>query len=158
MKSPSILRSLALVGWGPMGRVLCLVALAVAVVALAHGLGLRWDPFGLAERRLRAAEARAAASASDAFARRLEAEGLAGQARRLDQSHQQTVAVERVTAETTAQARSAHDASTPLDPARADRLLRHDRELCRLAPAVCPSAAPGSAAGGDPAVRAGPPA
>jgi hypothetical protein len=158
MKGRSILKRLRPIGWAPAAWGLCLVALAVAVVALGHGLGLRWDPFGIAGRRLRSAEAHAAASATDAHARRLETEGLADQARRLDQSHQQAVAVVRATAEATAQARSAHNASTPLDPARADRLLHHDRELCRLAPAVCASAAPGAAAGGGSTVRAGPPA
>lgn len=156
MKGPSILKRLNLIAWGPAAWGLCLVAVAVAVVALGHGLGLRWDPLDIAGRRLRITETHAAASASDALARRLETEGLADQARRLDQSHQQAVAVTRATAEATTQARSARNASTPLDSARADRLLRHDRELCRLAPAVCAPASPGTAAGGDSTVRAGP--
>ena len=151
MRRLSFLRVLTPVGWG----LLC-VALALAVVWLGHGLGLRWDPFGLAGRRLRTAEAHAAAAASGALARGLEAEGMAEQARRLEHHHQQAVAVERATAVATAQARSAHDASIPLDPARADRLVRHDGELCRLAPAVCRSAPADPAAGGGDALRAGP--
>jgi hypothetical protein len=131
------------------GAVLALTA----VVVFAHGLGLRWDPFGLSGRRLRTAEARADAAVSEARARQLESEGRAGQARRLDDLHQQALAIERATAEATAQARSAHDASTPLDPARADRLLSHDRELCRLSPAVCGAAPPDPAGGGDEDLR-----
>ena len=145
VRGPTLIRRVVLVG-----------ALIVAATVLGHGLGLRWDPFDLSGRRLRAAEARAAIAVADAGARRLESERMADQARRLDHLHQQAVSVARVTAEAAAQARSAPDASTPLDPARAGRLLRHDRELCRLAPAVCGSAAADPAAGGDQAVRSGP--
>ena len=148
MKGLSILRVPTPLGWG-----LTVAALIVVAAVLGHGLGLRWDPFGLGQRRLERAEARVATADSDALARGLETEGMAGQARRLDQLHQQAVAAERATALATAQARSAHDASTPLDQARADRLVRHDRELCRLAPDICAAAAPDAAAGGDPALR-----
>ncbi|MBX9460309.1 MAG: hypothetical protein KL785_03585 [Brevundimonas sp.] len=140
----------------PSGWIVPAVALAVLVIAVGHGLGVRWDPFDLSGRRARAAEARAAVAAADAGARRFESEGMAGQARRLEHLHQQAVTVARETAAAAAQARSASDASIPLDPARADRLLRHDRELCRLAPAACGPAEADPAAGGDPAVRAGP--
>ena len=148
MKGLSILRVPTPLGWG-----LTVAALIVVAAVLGHGLGLRWDPFGLGQRRLERAEARVATADSDALARGLETEGMAGQARRLDQLHQQAVAAERATALATAQARSAHDASVPLDPARADRLVRHDRELCGLVPALCGAAPPDPAAGGDPAVR-----
>jgi hypothetical protein len=151
VRALSFLRGLTPAGWG-----LLVAAVILAVVALGHGLGLRWDPFGLSERRLRAAETRAAAAASDAFARSLEAGGMAEQARRLEHHHQQAAAVGRATALAAAQARSAHDASIPLDPARADRLVRHDRELCRLVPAVCGSAAAEPAADGGDVLRAGP--
>ena len=151
MRALSILRVLTPAGWG-----LLTLALVLAVVALGHGLGLRWDPFGLAGRRLRTAEAQAAAAVSDALARGLESEGRTEQAGRLEHHHQQALAVERATAVAAAQARSAHDASIPLDPARADRLVRHDGELCRLAPAVCRSAPAEPAAGGGDALRAGP--
>lgn len=152
MRAWSLLRVLTPAGWS-----LLVVALVVAVVVLGHGLGLRWDPFGLAGRRLRAAEAYAAAAVSDAVARGLESEGMAEQARRLEHHHQQALAVERATAVASAQARSAHDASIPLDTTRADRLVRHDRELCRLAPVVCGPATAGPAAGGDEALRPRPP-
>ncbi|HYC67591.1 hypothetical protein [Brevundimonas sp.] len=128
----------------------------IAVVLLAQGVGLRWDPFDLAGRRLRTAEALADAAVSDAQARRLESDGRADQARRLEHLHQQAMAVERVTAVAATEARSAHDASTPLDPARAGRLLRHDSELCRLSPAVCGGAPSDPAGSGGAAVPAGP--
>ncbi|MDI6623463.1 MAG: hypothetical protein QME55_01925 [Brevundimonas sp.] len=142
----------------PVGWAILAVTLVVAIAAVGHGLGLRWDPFDMTGRRLRTAEARASIAAADAGARRLEAEGMADQARRLDHLHQQSVAVERMTALAAAQARSAHDASHPLDPARADRLHRHDRELCRLTPALCGPAPADPAAGGGQTLRAGPPA
>jgi len=113
------------------------VGLAVLVVlAFGHGLGLRWDPFGLTERRLEAAVTHAAAAESDAAARSLEVEGAARLALRVDAHQQQAVSVARATDHAAAHARSAHDASTPLDPARAARLREHDRRLCGLAPAV----------------------
>lgn len=151
MTPPVLPRWARTAGWA-VGAALALIA----AVALAHGIGLRWDPFDLAGRRLRAAEARADAAVSDAGARRLESEGRADQARRLDHLHQQALAVEQATAAAAAQARSAHDASTPLDSARAGRLLRHDGELCRLSPAVCDAAASEPAGSGDAAVPAGP--
>ncbi len=147
----ALLRAPTLAGWIGLA-----VAAAVLAIALGHGLGLRWDPFDLSGRRLRATEDRAAAAVADAGARRLEVEGMADQARRLEHSHHQSLAVARVTADATTQARSAPDESTPMDPARADRLLRHDRELCRLAPAVCGAAAVDYPAGGDEGVRTGP--
>jgi len=140
----------------PVGWTVLAVVVAIVAIAIGRGVGLRWDPFDLAGRRLRTAEARLGTAVADAAARRLEVEGTADQARRLDHSHQQAAAVARVTADAAARARSAPDETTPLDPARADRLLRHDRELCRLAPAVCDAPAADPATGGDQAVRAGP--
>ena len=52
MKTPALLRTLTPWGWA-------LVAAGVLAAALIglHGLGFRWDPLRLAERRLAAAEA-----------------------------------------------------------------------------------------------------
>lgn len=143
----AFMRRLPLAGWFAVAAAGCAVLWIVG-----HGLGLRWDPFGQTERRLRAAEARAGQARSDAVARRLEAEGEADQARRLQQHHHQTLAVARVTERAVAQARSAHDADLPLDPARAARLGDHDRRLCELQPALCAAAAPDPADGGDDAL------
>jgi hypothetical protein len=132
-----------------------LAAVLAAVVIGLHRLGFRWDPLGLADRRLAAAEAAESAAVADAAARRLEIVGAADQVRRLEERHQQSVAVARETARATTQARSAHDAETPLDPDRVARLARHDRELCRLAPAVCGTAPAYAAGGGDQTLRTG---
>jgi len=150
VRAPLILRTLTPWGWA----VVLAASVATAMFVL-HGLGFRWDPLGLAERRLEAAEAEASAAVADASARRLEVGGAAEQARRLEKRHQQTVAVARATARAATQARSAHDADTPLDPDRVARLAGHDRELCRLAPAVCGAAAADPAGGVDPTLRAG---
>jgi hypothetical protein len=139
----------------PLGRGLAAALVFVAALALGHGLGLRWDPFGLAERRLAAAHALAATAEADAAARRLEVEGAADQAHRLDTHHQQAASVAVATVRAETDARSAHDASIPLDPARAARLREHDRRLCDLAPAVCGPAPADPARGGDDAVPAG---
>ena len=150
MRAPALLRILTPWGWG----LVVAGVLAAALVGLS-GLGFRWDPLGLAERRLRSVEAEASVAVADAAARRLEVTGSAEQARRLDEIHQQTVAVARETARAATQARSAHDADTPLDPDRVARLAGHDRELCRLAPAVCGAPAAEAAGGGEETLRAG---
>ncbi|HCW48771.1 MAG TPA: hypothetical protein DGP25_01575, partial [Brevundimonas sp.] len=59
--------------------------------------------------------------------------------------HHHAEAVARATASAENRARTADDAETPLDPARAQRLRDHDSELCRLAPTVA-----GCAAASDP--------
>lgn len=152
MRAAGLLRSLT-----PMGWLAVAVLSALALFLIGHGVGLRWDPFGLGERRLRAAQAQAVAATADAAARRLEVEGAAAQARRTEQYHQQSAAAERVTAVAATDARKAHDASTPLDPDRAARLAGHDRQLCRIAPAVCAAPATEPADGRDHALRpAGP--
>jgi hypothetical protein len=150
-----LLRTLTPLGW------LAAVAAVLALLTLAgQGLGFRWDPFRLAERRLEAAEQRAAEAVNDAAARRLEAEGAAAQVRRLDDDQQQALELARVTAATGAEARSADDADHPLDPDRAARLRAHDRELCRVRPGVCAAAEAADPRDGDgslpPAAAAGP--
>ena len=155
MRAVSVLRALTPLGWVAVaGAVLGLVA------TLLGGLGFRWDPLGLQQRRLAAAEARATAgegaALAQAAARRLESEGARDLLRRLDDFQQQQTATARVTATAVAQARNADDAETLLDSRRADRLRGHDRELCRLAPDLdgCADTAEPSG-GGDAAVRTG---
>ena len=127
MRARDLMRTLTPLGW---------LALAGAMVVLSavagRGVGLRWDPFSLQQRRLEAALAQAARAESDADARRLEAEGRAGQTAQLESHHRQTLAVERATVAAVTQARSAEDANDLLDPVRADRLRALVRELCRL--------------------------
>jgi len=54
-----------------------------------------------------------------------------------DTYHTRTVVVQETTAAAITDARSAADADTPLDNARADRLRAHDRSLCDASPGLC---------------------
>ena len=129
MRGRDLMRALTPLGW------LVLVGVGVLLLALAgRGLGLRWDPFNLQQRRQEVADARAASAESDADARRIEAAGQGRQAARVEIHHRQTLAVQRATVAAVTEARSAENANDPLDLVRADRLRAHDRELCRLAP------------------------
>ncbi|WP_339932377.1 hypothetical protein [uncultured Brevundimonas sp.] len=150
MTGPSLWRALTTTG-----RIVLMIGLLLAMVLVGQGLGLRWDPLNLGARRLEAARNRTAVAEADAAARRLEREGDAGQSRAMDQLHRQTLAVTRLTAPAILEARLDDDADLPLAPSRARRLRAHDRELCRLAPAVCAGPATADPAGaGDDALRA----
>jgi hypothetical protein len=61
--------------------------------------------------------------------------------------HTRETIIREGTSEAVAQARSAPDAASPLDPMRADRLRAADKRLCDASPALC--AGP-DAAGSDP--------
>ncbi|WEK39905.1 MAG: hypothetical protein P0Y50_15430 [Candidatus Brevundimonas colombiensis] len=158
MSAGSFLRALTPVGWLATG-----VAALICIVALLGGLGFRWDPLNLQQKRLAAEQGRARAASTEAaaqeWARRLEVQGAADQALRVDHYQQTTTGAGRATAAAVVQARSADDADHPLDPRRADRLRAHDGQLCRIAPDLdgC-AAATGSAARSDTALRPGRPA
>ena len=158
MSPGSILRALTPWGWLAAG----VAALALGV-ALLGGLGFRWDPLDLQQKRLETTRTQArdavAVATAQADARRLETEGAAAQAVRVDHYQHRTTAVERATATAVSQARSADDADHPLEHRRADRLRGHDRELCRLTPDLdgCAGAAD-AAGGGDATLRPGDPA
>ncbi|VXB30777.1 hypothetical protein [Brevundimonas sp. G8] len=158
MSAGSILRALTPLGWLATGAVALVLGFA-----LLGGLGFRWDPLNLQQKRLAAArsQARDAASSAQAQAeaRRIETAGAAAQAKRVDHYQHTTTAVERATATAVAQARSADDADHPLEDRRADRLRGHDDELCRLAPDLDGCAGAADVAGsGEAAVRLGGPA
>lgn len=140
MRVPDVLRTLTPWGWG-----LTLAMILVVVAMAGRGLGLRWDPFDLAGRRLEAAQTRAETLNRDLAARRLEIEGAVDQAKRLEAHHQTLNAVDATTARTLERTEQADDADIPLEDDRAARLRDHDRELCRLAPAICDAAALGPA-------------
>ena len=157
MSAGSILRALTPLGWLVVGA----TALALGFVLLG-GLGFRWDPLNLQHKRLEVARNQArdatAVAAAQADARRIEIEGAAAQAQRVDHYHHMTGAAERATTAAVAQSRSADDANHPLQNRRADRLRDHDRELCRVVPDLDGCAgATGLAGGGDTPVRAGDP-
>lgn len=134
------MRTLTPWGWG-----LSLAVVLVMAVVVGRGVGLRWDPFDMAGRRLEAAQTRAETLNRDLSARRLEVEGAQAQARRVERHHQTLNAVAATTARTLERTERADDAETLLEADRADRLRHHDRELCRLSPAVCRAAATGPA-------------
>lgn len=125
------------------------VLLAVAVVTAAH---LRGRADGVAEAAPKIAHAQ-----DDAAARRIEAAGERDTAHRVEVVVEQRRLGEATVAALAAGAQRAGDADAPLDPERADRLLRHDLELCRLRPALggCPGGGPAAehAASGGAAVR-----
>lgn len=158
MSAGSILQAMTPLGWLVVGA----TALALGFVLLG-GLGFRWDPLNLQHKRLEAARNQArdatAVAAAQADARRIEIEGAAAQAQRVDHYHHMTGAAERATTAAVAQSRSADDADQPLETRRADRLRDHDGELCRIAPDLDGCAgATGLAGGGDTPVRASDPA
>jgi len=153
MRRPAFLYLLSLKAWG---WVAAAIVSLVLVLGVGRGLGLRWDPLGLDWRRLDAALVQADLARRDAQARTLEIQGQIEQARRVETVHQQTLAVERITATAVTQARSAPDAHQPLDPARAARLSAHDDGLCRLSPDVCDPAASGDPGPGHDALPSGP--
>lgn len=102
-------------------------------LALAGGVGLRWDPLGLGERRLTRAEARA--TTAEAAAVRSAATLAAERAL----TPEREVSAARVAAANASldplilAAEGASDGRTPLDPDRLHRLREHDRRLCELA-------------------------
>lgn len=126
----------------PLGWLAVVGAALLLLLIAGRGIGLRWDPLQLQARRLETAQRRADQAEAQVTARALEADARGRQIEGLDAFHRNTQAVERATASAEIRARTADDAETPLDPARARRLHGHDRELCRLAPAVAGCAAP----------------
>ena len=131
------LRVLTPLGWWAM-----VLAVGLMLLIVGRGLGLRWDPLHLQARRMEAAQQRLGQAESEATARSLEAAARGRQVESLDAFHRNAKAVTQTTVAAETRARTADDADTPLDPDRARRLRDHDRELCRLAPAVAGCAAP----------------
>ena len=120
-------------------RGMLLFALIGLVMVTAKGAGLRWDPFGLDQRRAAAREAALDQATADSHARRLEASGERGQAqRRLDAQSRRSAAFD-VVAQLDHYLEEVPNA--PLDQARLDRLRDVDERLCRLAPELdgCPA-------------------
>ena len=101
---------------------------AVLIVAFWNSLAAH-IPF-TAQWRANRAEAQRDFSQADAENRSLEVEGEREQAARVETFHTSEVIIRDLTSRAETEARSAPDASTPLDTARADRLRAHDRGLC----------------------------
>jgi len=130
----AVLRVLTPGGWG---AVLVVVLAVILVIGpgrgLVGGLGLRWDPFGAQARRLAQAERTADIAVADAAARTAEAGAERLQQERIRLQQDAARGAVSATAIAASQARNTNDAHSPIDAARAARLLAHDRELCRLA-------------------------
>lgn len=127
----------------PLGWLIAGIALLMAVGLLAWGWNNLWSWLPWSdEARLDRAERRADYAESDGAARGLEAAGNAAQVARTEAYGDIKIRVEGVTASAVTEARSAPDATEPLSSERAARLRDHDRQLCVIAPASCPTATP----------------
>jgi hypothetical protein len=131
----------------PLGWLTAISGAVGLVGILLGGLGFRWDPFDLAQRRADRAEASAAVAQATAVARSAEAEGQGGQVVRLDAALTKTRRLDAATTRSTLAARAADDADLPLSLDRVDRLRAHDRELCRITPDLGGCAAQADLAG-----------
>jgi len=138
------------------------VRIAAVLLALMAALALaadRWDrlwswlPWS-DERQLERVTAQRDRLVAEVAAQAAHIEALTAQTRRAEAMQQQVTRLRDLTDPVIHEARSAPDASTPLDPARADRLREHDRRLCELAPGACAEAAavPDDSGGGGPAL------
>lgn len=116
------------------------LAIVIAVSALLNGMW-SWLPWS-AESRLARTEQRADTAEADASARGLEAEGEVALAQRVETFHTQEVVIRDLTAQTVTEARSAPDATDPLDPDRLARLRAGDARLCAVSPDACAGSAP----------------
>ncbi|MFN3353240.1 MAG: hypothetical protein ACK4Z5_06510 [Brevundimonas sp.] len=122
------------------------------VLALAAGLGVRWDPFGLGARRLNRAEARAVAAEIQVERLNAALEAERGLAAVREQAVTRAAVAQASVDDLTIRAEGAPDARTPMDPDRLARLREHDRRLCELAPHLrgCADRAEPARGGHDP--------
>jgi len=127
-----------------------MAALAGAGVLLAGATGLYWK--GRLEGAARERPKVEAALAQAAVAS-LEVRGERESAQRVEVAVRQREAAARSVTRIAHEALTSEDAHAPLDPARADRLRAHDRELCLAAPDLTGCSETGDAGGGAQGVR-----
>lgn len=121
----------------PLGWLIAGVAVLIALGFLASAWDRMWAWLPWSdERRAERAETRADVAEDRALSAELEAKGQADQVRRIDTYAHQILTIQTEAAAASAAARSAPDATTPLDADRAARLRHHDGELCRTAPGL----------------------
>ena len=113
--------------------ILYAVGAVVVLIAVLSVLSFLSDPFGIRSWFRDREQARVETLETDLSARTRESEGRAEQVQRIETYHREVVTIQSATASQVSEARSAPDASTPLDPARVDRLRAADRVLCNLA-------------------------
>ena len=122
------------------------LAVMTAMAVAAHQWDRLWSwlPWSDARRLERVMDQRDRLAAQAAV-QAAHIEALTEQARRVETVHRQVIELRDLTDPVIHEARSAPDASTPLDPNRADRLREHERRLGELASGAC--AGPAAAAG-----------
>lgn len=135
-------------GWVKLVAAVVAGAAALAVAAHQWDRMRAWLPWSEA-RRLEQVTADRDRLAVEAAAQRARVEALIDQAQRVETVHRQVIELRDLTEPVIHEARSAPDASIPLDPDRADRLREHDRRLCELAPDACGGPAAAAAGNGD---------
>jgi hypothetical protein len=116
---------------------------AAALIAIVGWIWLDGRAAGVAVERPKVEVAR-----DDSAGRRLEAQGERASADRVEAFHNRAARARDSVAGVERDLAHSGDADEPMDPARAERLRAHDRELCRLAPHLegCAGLAP---AGGE---------
>ena len=112
--------------------------IAVAFIALLSALnyGLSFVPF-TPQWNAKRAVASAERLEGQVSTLEREATGQAEIAIATDTFHTREIIIREGTAQAIAEARSAPDATTPLDPMRADRLRAADNRLCDASPSIC---------------------
>ena len=123
-------------GWVKVGVAALAIIAAAAMAAHQWDRLWSWLPWS-DERRLERVIDQRDRLAAEAAAQAAHIEALTSQARRVETVHRQVIELRDLTDPVIHEARSAPDASTPLDSRRADRLREHDRSLCELAPGAC---------------------
>ena len=124
------------------GRITTTLALLAALL-LAVALAARWWD-GLTawlpwsdESRLDRAEVRLEQVQTDLAVREAQVQALERQAASTHAAHAALTQARTITARASTLAETAPDASTEIDPDRADRLRDADRRLCALSPELC---------------------
>ena len=133
----------------PLGWLASMLAVVVAIALIAGGWNKLWAflPWS-AESKLDRIEMKLELAEDARAARAIESIGQSEQIQRIETVHRQIVTVQAATANDITEARSAPDATDPLDTLRRLRLVGSDRMLCNYAPDLCqPAAADPSGAG-----------
>lgn len=134
----------------PVGGLVAMLILGVILLLAGwalSGLGFRFDPFDLVEKRAVQAEASADHSQRDAGARRIEAAGEVETRQRVEQVQIRIAAAAEIPA---AFRLETPDDDPPLEPDAVRRLRRADEQLCAIPGAACALASRAA-----PAVHAG---
>lgn len=124
------------------GRITAALALLSALL-LSVALAARWWNDLTAwlpwsdESQLERAEVRLDRLQIDLAERQAQVEALERQAASTHAAHETLTEARAITARATAHAETAPDATTEIDPDRADRLRDSDRRLCALSPDLC---------------------